>query len=122
MPIFTQGSVKQDNFVSHGRPIDVALSDLGLSPALGTFTATTVVGLYKDQILLYDNTAALINKAPTKTYFYMSSVTSGTGWRLSPDTTTPHDSDTIPAGSAIIVRKASTGNGATQFWTNTPTF
>ena len=120
-PIFAQASVKQDNFVSHGRPVDVALKDLGLSPTLGPFTATTSTLNYKDQIYLYDNTTTVLNKSPSTVYFWFTSGTNN-GWRITGDNSTDRGSDVVPAGSAIIIRRSVTAGGVTTFWPNSPTF
>ena len=120
-PLNTLASAKQDNHVSHGRPVDVALKDLGLSPSAGTFTATTSTLFMQDQIYLYDNSASILIKAASKIYFYINNG-SNIGWRATGDNYTDCSNDTISAASAIVVRKAPVTGGTSSFWANSPTF
>ena len=45
-------------------------------------------------------------------------------WRLlyGDSLTTDHGGDVIPAGSAILIRKAKTESDTTVFWINAPTY
>jgi len=111
-PLLTSASQSYDNAVDMLRPIDVPLNATGLKPSDGSFIAN-------DQLLLFDNSQVGINKTPSATYFYDTSVGDHGGWRLSGELgANDHGSDMIPAGNAMIVRKAQTGGGATAFWTN----
>ncbi|MEY2487455.1 MAG: hypothetical protein QOH39_3103 [Verrucomicrobiota bacterium] len=125
VPLVAQPSVAQDNAVAMVRPIDVKLSDTGLNSADGSFVATTSLRTIKDELLLFNNSSATLNKAPTTAYFY-ANISGNVGWRKvgDADLTTPHDNDLIPAGSAIIIRKSPTGTGqsSTAFWLNAPTY
>ena len=125
LAVSSQITTKQDNYVTHGRPVDVPLSSLGFVPSLtsisGNFIATTTTFTMKDQIYLYDNTTTVLNKAPSKVYYYISSG-SNVGWRDTGDPLADRSADTIPAASAIILRKAVTTDGASSFWINSPTF
>lgn len=124
IPLETSTTKQQDNSVSMIRPVDVALINTGLSPADGSFVATTATRSYGDQLLLFNPNAVALNKAPVTVYFYSNNVngTNNVGWRLFGDNSTPRDNELIPAGSAIIIRKAATANGAPVFWTNGPTY
>ncbi|MEP7015200.1 MAG: TIGR02597 family protein [Verrucomicrobiota bacterium] len=125
----TSASGQQDNAVSMVRPVDVTLNQSGLSPVDGSFMATpprllsrgTGVAL-KDQLLLFDNTAAAYDKQPSATYYYSEGPGKLAGWKLVGDGSVDHGDDFIPAGSAIVIRKAKTAGGATVFWTNAPTY
>ena len=110
-PLMTSLSGAYENAVTMLRPIDVPLNATGLKPSDGSFIAN-------DQLLVFDNTVAAINKTPAATYFYNTAVGNSGGWRLTGDGVNDHGSDIIAAGSAMIVRKAQTGGGATAFWTN----
>lgn len=110
-PLMTSVSGAYENAVTMLRPIDVPLNATGLKPSDGSFIAN-------DQLLVFDNTQAAINKTPAATYFYDTNVGNSGGWRLTGDGANDHGSDIIAAGSAMIVRKAQTGGGATTFWTN----
>jgi len=127
VPLVTQGSQAQDNSVSMVRPLDVSLNNSGLNPTDGSFVATTLTRSFKDQLLVFNNGLATLNKSPSAVYFYSNNVngsTNNVGWRLVGDNTTDHGPDLIPAGSAIIIRKAANGTAspATVFWTNAPTY
>ena len=110
-PLMTSASGTYDNAVAMLRPIDVPLNATGFKLSDGSFIAN-------DQLLVFDNTVAALNKTPSATYFYNTAVGNSGGWRLTGGGTTDHGSDIIPAGNAMIVRKAQTGGGATAFWTN----
>lgn len=127
VPLFAPvtGSPGQDRAVCLIRPVDVTLANTGLSPADGSFVATTDSSDYKDRILVYDNSQMALNKSPSATYFYSNNVDSTTnnvGWRLVGDDLTAHDDDMLIAGSGFIIRKAPNGAGQTVIWTNVPTY
>ena len=129
VPLVTSASQKQDNSVSMIRPVDVALTDTGLTPADGSFVATPPVitignrfPRIKDQLLLFDNTQVGFNKTPSAIYYYSAGSPRTTGWKLFGDGLANHGGDLIPAGSAIVIRKAVTASGQTAFWTNSPTY
>ena len=118
VPQETQAAITQDNPSSMIRPIDISLNNTGLSPANGSFAATTSTRALKDTLLVFNNLSVSINKPASAVYYYMNNA-----WRLNSDAPTiDHGADIIAAGSAIIVRKAPTGNGQTAFWTNTATY
>ena len=116
-PLATQTSTQQDNFTSIIRPIDVSLNNLGLISS-GAFTASTSIFNLADELLVFDNTQTGINKSPSVTYFYYNGA-----WRkFGQDVTVDFGTDTIPAGSGFIIRKASTPQGSTVFWINDKTY
>lgn len=118
VPLTTTTTQYQDNAVSIPRPVDVALDSSGLGPVDGSFVATTSTRTILDQLFLFDNSQVTTNKSPVKTYYYFNS-----GWRLFGDATTVnHGADVIPAGAAIIIRKAPTTVAQTAFWVNSPTY
>lgn len=110
-------SSQQDNFVSITRPLPVALRDLNLI-ASGAFTPTTSIRNIQDQLALYNNGVAGINKSPSPNadYFYMNGI-----WQHLGGTGSDAGSDTIPIGAAILIRKTGT-TGSTAFWVNQPTY
>src|SRR5438067_203343 len=91
-PIIASGSQQQDNPVAMLRPVDVTLDANGLTPIDNSF-------VQGDQLLLFDNLRQQIGKQPSKTYTFND------GWRLSSDNL-DHSKDIIPAGSAMLVRRA----------------
>ena len=128
--LVTSATQAQDNAVTMVRPVDVTLNASGLSPADGSFVASALSpqtrndsGLaLKDQLLLFDNTQVAMGKAPSAVYYYLNAVGKAAGWKLAGDGLADHGNDVIPAGSAIIIRKARTATPQTVFWTNAPTY
>ena len=129
-PLATSASQLKDNAAAMIRPVDVALSATGLSPTDGSFVASTTSNSSKndsrlalrDQLFLFDNTQVAMNKTPSAVYYYLDALGHAAGWKLSGDGLTDHGSDIIPAGTALVIRKAKTAGGATVFWTNAPTY
>jgi uncharacterized protein (TIGR02597 family) len=125
VPLVTNATQAQDNALSMVRPVNVPLASTGLTPADGSFVATTATRNFQDELLVYDNSATSFNKSPSAIYFYSNNVngtSNNVGWRLVGDNTTPHDSDVIPAGSAFTIRKAANGTGQPVYWTNAATY
>ena len=108
IPLFAVQAGKQDNAVAMIRPVDVSLDATGLAPIDNAF-------VQNDQLLLFNNARRQLDKPPYRIYTYND------GWRLSTDPIGDHGKDIIPAGSAMIVRKATTPVGPI-FWTNSPTY
>jgi uncharacterized protein (TIGR02597 family) len=129
-PLATSASQLKDNAAAMIRPVDVALSATGLSPTDGSFVASTTSNSTKndsrlalrDQLFLFDNTQVAMNKTPSAVYYYLDALGHAAGWKLSGDGLTDHGTDIIPAGTALVIRKAKTAGGATVFWTNAPTY
>ena len=125
-PELTNVTKPRDNPVSMIRPVPVALNATGLNPADGSFVATTQTRTFKDQLLVFDNTVAKLNKTPSAVYFYGDNVNgnsgNGVGWRIFGDNATDHGNDLIAAGNAFVIRKAGNGIGQSIFWTNSPTY
>lgn len=118
IPLATSTTGKQDNFVAITRPVDVKLSELNLFES-GAFTASlgTLSFQRRDELMIYSNTSTGLNKAPTAIYFH-----DGTNWRLS-DTGFPLANDAvIKTTEGFIIRKYQTNDGATSFWSNTPSY
>ena len=128
--LVTSATQAQDNAVTMIRPVDVTLLNSGLGPTDGSFVGSTLSpqtkndsGLaLKDQLLLFDNTQVTIGKTPSAVYYYLNAVGKAAGWKLAGDGLTDHGNDVIPAGSAIVIRKAKTAVAQTVFWTNAPTY
>ena len=125
VPELTNAASARDNSVSMVRPVNVALNSTGLDPADGSFVATTLTRSLQDQLFVYDNSTVALNKSPSAIYIYGNNINggnNGVGWRIVGDNATDHGSDQIPAGSALIIRKAANGTGAPVYWTNAPTY
>jgi uncharacterized protein (TIGR02597 family) len=108
IPLFAVPTGKQDNLVAMIRPVGVSLDATGLAPIDNSF-------VQNDQLLLFNNARRQFDKHPYKIYTYND------GWRLASDPTGDHDKDVIPAGAAIIVRKAAS-SASRVFWNNSPTY
>jgi uncharacterized protein (TIGR02597 family) len=127
-PLRSLATQAQDNAVSMIRPIGVTLNQTGLSPNDGSFVATPgEIGgekfAVKDQLLLFDNSVAAINKQPGAVYYYSAAWGETGSWRLVGDPLAgDHGNDLIPAGSAMLLRKAKTASDTTVFWINAPTY
>ncbi len=116
VPLFTSSSTQQDNFVGITRPVPVSLDNLGLITS-GAFASSSSQFNRIDQLFLFDNAAAAINKSASATYYYLNS-----HWRkFGQDPTVDFGTDLIPAGVGFVIRKGAT-NGTTQFWQNAPTY
>ncbi|MEI6073380.1 MAG: TIGR02597 family protein [Verrucomicrobiae bacterium] len=112
IPLDSIAGAPNDNFVSMSRPVDVTLNDLGLISS-GAFTASPSTLIRKDQLLVFNNATIGINKSASATYFY----TGGT-WRSTANAGVDAGTTTIPAGSGIIIRKATAASPASAFWKN----
>jgi uncharacterized protein (TIGR02597 family) len=106
--LLTQQNDKQDNPVTHSRPVPVALVDLDLVSS-GAFVGSNGQGglARRDELLVFDNSVNAVNKAPTNTYFFDS--TAGF-WKHS-TTFANSDSVTIGAAEGFVIRKARTSGG-----------
>ncbi len=110
VPLLTSASSAQDNPVSLVRPLDMALNATGLNATDGSFVAN-------DQLLLFNNAEVGFDKSPSAIYYQDTTVPNGR-WRLTGDNVTDHGGDLIAMGTGLIIRKATTANGQTAFWTN----
>ena len=107
----TRTDGRQDNYIAIPRPLPVKLSELGLDTL--AFKNSTALKT-QDELLVFDNESAVRNKAPSATYFILS-----TGWRKFGDGSTNHDNSTIPAGAGFLIRKVPSIDGASVPWKNT---
>lgn len=117
IPLNTSATGKQDNFVAIPRPIDVALADLGLISS-GAFVASTSPLSRADELFVYDNALALVNRSPSARYFYLST---DSKWHKVGPGSPIADADVVAAGAGIVIRKAQS-DGSTAFWLNYPTY
>jgi len=117
--------VAQDNFVQIDIPIPVTLTDSGLWES-GVFTASaSVSGSNGDKLLVYDDSMALKNKVPSKTYYYYNGAASGgPGWRLQGGglTTIRNGEVAFSPGSGVVIRKQATTPAQTLTWAPLPTY
>jgi uncharacterized protein (TIGR02597 family) len=129
-PLVSSSSSTKDNAAAMIRPVDVTLSNCGLNPADGSFVATpaprTIQNVprtqFKDQLFLFDNTQVAMNKTPSAVYYYLAAPGKGASWKLAGDGLTNHNNDMIPAGTALVIRKAKAATNQTVFWVNAPNY
>ena len=117
VPLTTQTSSFQDNFIAISRPVDVPLDQLGLkdTPAFVSSTNTLASGR-RDVLLVFDNSSTAINKAPAATYFVFNGQ-----WRKLGSGGDAGE-DLILAGNGFIIRKFATATGETVFWKNSRSY
>lgn len=108
----------QDCFVSIPRPVPVRLDQLSLhnTPAFVSSAGTSLRNR-KDQLLVFDNQTALINKSPSKIYYFNSFTQS---WTDTQGDVQSNNAE-IAAGAGFVIRKAQSAS-TTVFWNNTPTY
>jgi len=95
----TSSSSANDNPMALPRASDYPLSTVGFTDAnFVQSTAKNTAGR-RDQVLVFSTTGVGVNRAPSKIYFKYAGA-----WYDAASTTTAVD-PTIPAGSAIVVRK-----------------
>lgn len=116
-PLKVRAAGGQDNAIALVRPIPVKLSELGLDSDTFDDSADNDSNNRADELLVYDNLEAAINKAPSRIYFRV-----GGEWRLDDGATYPAvDTDEILPSTGLVVRKAA-GSDETLRWLNTPTY
>jgi uncharacterized protein (TIGR02597 family) len=107
-------TVKYDVPAGSGFATSISLRDLKLG-GTSAFTTSTSTTLHKDELLVYVNGITGINNAPSMTFFYYNDA-----WRKSGEaglSYPSHDIDLLPAGAALIIRKASAATPADNTWT-----
>jgi uncharacterized protein (TIGR02597 family) len=113
----TSTSVSNDTLVGIPRPSDYKLSELGFTDNVNFVPSTGHPPLKRgDQILVVSKTGSGFNRAAGTTYYRYNN-----SWYQQGDTT-PLTDATIPAGSAIILRKVKTGDGADSVALNQPNY
>lgn len=115
IPLFSSASVRQDNHIAIPRPVALTLGELGLAGTPAFVSSASFSPLARrDELLVFDNTIAMRNRTPSGVYFVVNG-----GWhKWSNGIATAADEDIISAGHGIIIRKARTAGGHTEFWEN----
>jgi uncharacterized protein (TIGR02597 family) len=109
-----------DVYLGSPYPIDVSLQDSGLQSAI---SASTDVTAPVELIFVYDDTAAGINKAAAKAYFYCSGDVVNelpAGWYDNDavfEGPMPSTTKQIKAGRALVIRKAPYVSSGSFSWT-----
>lgn len=112
----TLASGAQDNPTGMARPLDLALSQLGLETAFVSSASTSPLDR-RDQLFVFDNAVAGLNKSAARVYYR-----TGGSWRKVGADAVSADADTIPAGDGFTIRKYQSGNGASIWWNNDPAY
>jgi uncharacterized protein (TIGR02597 family) len=110
----TNAATKQDNFVAVMRPTPMSLNESGLI-ASGAFRASSGFTT-SDQLFVFDNTVAQLNKAAAASYTY-----SNGAWRRFGVTGDAGADIVFTPGAGVIIRKARNSSGATSVWTSPAT-
>ena len=109
---------QQDNFVVNPFPVAISLPETGLFES-GAFQVTTDIDSPKDLLLVFDGTETGFNSQPSKIYLYCDDPANlpQAGWYASGTFAGPYGSTSklIPAGAALVVRKAA-GPVASTSW------
>ncbi len=80
------------------------------------FVTSTSPGVHKDELLVYNNSAAGMNKSASATYYFYNNA-----WRKSgASASLSFDSEPVPAGAALIIRKAAGTAGSAQWNQSSP--
>jgi uncharacterized protein (TIGR02597 family) len=109
---------KQDNAQALNRPVNVTLNQLNLGGTSAFVSSTgATAATRRDELLVYDNATAAINKSSSATYYFRGAI-----WQKAGGGVTDVGNDVIPAGAGILIRKYGTAGGETAFWLNTPTY
>jgi uncharacterized protein (TIGR02597 family) len=112
-PLNSYPTAAQDNFVALTYPVNTTLDNSGLAASI---VPSTLIKR-NDELLVFDNTTATVNRSPSATYFYLNGA-----WRKAgQSSSTNFGSDPLNAGSGYIIRKAVNASGpATTDWVFTP--
>lgn len=112
IPLNTEATTSQDNFIAMPRPVDVTLNSLNLGNTSAFMTSTSqLTSGRRDILLVYDNTSALQNKSASAAYYFHAGV-----WKKVGAGSADFGSDVIPASAGFVIRKYQSGTGATAIW------
>ncbi|AHF94351.1 hypothetical protein OPIT5_13020 [Opitutaceae bacterium TAV5] len=107
---------KQDTWLFIQRPMELRLDQLGLENAFVPSNGT--LGLQRrDEVLVFDNEAASLNKAPSRSFFR-----TGNNWVESTSGFPVSNDYIIPVGAGLVIRKYPTTDGGVSYFTNNPLY
>ena len=115
-PIRRSESQALDNALAAPRPIPVRLADLDLDDEVFTPSSSNE-GVRMDELLVYDNAEAAINKQPSATYFRTP-----VGWVEDADGFPAADDTTVDGAQGLVIRKAAGPGDSTLRWLNAPRY
>jgi len=113
--VATQTS-KDDVAAVSGRPMATTLAGLKLGGTSAFVTSSSSVSR-KDELLVFNNSTTGMNKSQAATYYYYNNA-----WRkVGSAATLSFDNEPLPAGAALIIRKA-TGTAGAAAWNQSSPF
>jgi uncharacterized protein (TIGR02597 family) len=108
----------RDHAVGLMRPVPVQLADLDLDATAFLDSASAALVDRKDEVLVYDNLSAALNKTPSKIYFRVG----GQWFEDAGGTHLPAGTASIPPSNALVIRKAATATPRALVWVNSPRY
>jgi uncharacterized protein (TIGR02597 family) len=106
----------QDTMLAMPRPVSAKLSELSLSNPAFVESPTTAPGDRKDQLMVFDNATAAINKLPSAVYFRIPA-----GWVKDAPGCPSSDSISLEPAAGVLIRKAASANNGVT-WVNSPNY
>ena len=100
---------QNDVIACTGRPTQITLSELNLGGSAAF--ATTLGFIRSDELLVFDNSTVGKNKSASAIYFFQ-----GDHWRKVGGGLASFDNELLPAGAALVIRKAANA-GTAVTWT-----
>ncbi|MCB1231390.1 MAG: TIGR02597 family protein [Verrucomicrobiae bacterium] len=107
----------RDNHLGSQRPVPVKLSDLDLGPPAFVESPSTAPEERADELHLFDNSTAAINRHASSTYFRVAG-----HWHRDTAGFPLADDDEVSAGTGMMIRKAPNSGAVHTVWINTPRY
>lgn len=107
----------RDHHLGSARPVPVRLGDLDLEPPVFLESASNDSGDRADELHVFDNTVAALNRRASAIYFRVNGQ-----WVLDDAGFPPSNDVEIDAGVGLMIRKAPTADGESLVWVNTPRY
>jgi len=115
--LYTRSDGQQDNFIALTRPASMSLNDSGLYES-GAFSNSPSALQRTDELKVFDNELPGQNKAPSETYYRLT-----TGWRKVGGGNTDYGpTNVFVPGKGYLIRKAAVTNSPNFFWVNSANY
>jgi uncharacterized protein (TIGR02597 family) len=112
----------QDNLVALPLAVPMTLGGIGLG-GTSAFASSTSTIVTQDQVLVYDNTTVVHQKAPSATFFYYAGSSSkAAGWYKVGSTATESSAFVLNPGEGVVVRKKGTATPHVDPWSFVPSY
>lgn len=108
----------RDHAIGLMRPVPVRLTDLDLDATAFLDSVSPAAADRKDELLVYDNLSAALNKTPAKIYFRVG----GQWFEDAGGTHLPAGTASVPPSTALVIRKAATSTPRALVWVNSPRY